>query len=65
MPAGVVSIEQLKEALGSAAEGRSDEELARINDLLGRLAGTLFESWRRELVASNIAVEKPVVSDTI
>ncbi len=61
----MVSIEQLRQALGSKAEGLSDEEIGRINGLLERLAGSLFESWRKELEQSGTAMDITPVSDRI
>lgn len=61
----MVSTGQLRQALGPTAEGRSDEELARINGLMERLAGTLFEGWRKQLATSNNTVGKTVAYDTI
>jgi hypothetical protein len=45
----VITLEQFKKALGPCAEGKSDEQLIRLMDQQARLAGALFDMWRKSL----------------
>lgn len=63
-PSGV-SVEQLKQALGPSAEGLSDEEIRKMNNLLERLSGALFESWSRKLAHPETSVAITTISDRI
>jgi hypothetical protein len=45
----MVSLEQYKTALGSRVAKMSDEQIIAQMDLLDKLAGALFDMWRRNM----------------
>jgi hypothetical protein len=43
------SLDEFKEALGQTAQEMSDEEVEQLNELCGKLAGALFDTWAKGL----------------
>lgn len=44
----MVTVEELRKALGESGRGLSDDELQHINTLLARLAGVIFDDWMKQ-----------------
>ena len=53
----MVSTEDFKKALGSLADGMTDEEIQDANERMSRLAGTLFSMYARKLESSVTAID--------
>ena len=54
----MVSLEAYKKALGSRAEGMTEEQIKNLMDLQARLARTLFDMWGKNLTTQSTELDK-------
>jgi hypothetical protein len=45
----MVSIDEFKKAIGSVANGRSEQEIVNLNERMSRLASVLFDTWNKDM----------------
>jgi hypothetical protein len=48
LPPSVISLDEFKKLLGTAADGLSDAEIEKIRELEYRIADATFDIWLRE-----------------